>query len=62
MLWEDIIDPQAWMLPYYQNMTGAVNMQNKVEFLYDYRTNVELYPDFQKFLRDEKTPVLACWG
>jgi len=28
----------------------------------DYKTNVALYPTFQKYFRDHKPPLLAVWG
>lgn len=28
----------------------------------DYASNVQLYPQFQKYLRDSNVPVLAIWG
>ncbi|MGR3621056.1 alpha/beta fold hydrolase [Pseudophaeobacter sp.] len=29
---------------------------------YDYRTNVDLYPDFQEFFRTHQPPTLIVWG
>ncbi|KAF2094190.1 alpha/beta hydrolase fold protein [Rhizodiscina lignyota] len=29
---------------------------------YDYRTNVELYPKFQEWMRNSQVPLLAVWG
>lgn len=34
----------------------------QLDLFYDYRTNLPLYPDFQKYLRESKVPVLAVWG
>ena len=34
-------------------------MQN--DLILDYRTNVALYPEFQKYLRDNQPPLLAVW-
>ena len=28
----------------------------------DYKSNVALYPTFQKYFRDHKPPTLAVWG
>ena len=28
----------------------------------DYRNNVKLYPEFQKYFTDSKVPILAAWG
>jgi pimeloyl-ACP methyl ester carboxylesterase len=30
--------------------------------LYDYRTNLPLYPDFQAFFRKYQPPTLIVWG
>ena len=35
-------------------------MQN--DLILDYRSNVALYPEFQKYLRDNQPPLLAVWG
>lgn len=34
----------------------------QLDMLYDYRTNVPLYPAFQKFFRDHRPPTLIVWG
>ena len=31
-------------------------------YFYDYRTNVPLYPEFQKFFRKNQPPTLIVWG
>jgi pimeloyl-ACP methyl ester carboxylesterase len=33
-----------------------------LDLFYDYRTNVELYPKFQEFLRQRKPPTIIVWG
>lgn len=38
------------------------NRDIQLDLFYDYRTNVPLYPDFQKFFRDRKPPMLIVWG
>jgi pimeloyl-ACP methyl ester carboxylesterase len=38
------------------------NKDIQLDLLYDYRTNVDLYPKFQKYFRDSDVPVLAVWG
>ncbi len=42
------------------NRTGSVETQ--LDLLYDYRTNVALYPTFQQYFRTSAVPVLAVWG
>jgi pimeloyl-ACP methyl ester carboxylesterase len=33
-----------------------------LDLLYDYRTNVDLYPEWQAWMRKTKVPLLAIWG
>ena len=33
-----------------------------LDLFYDYRTNVELYPKWQKFLRERQPKTLIFWG
>ncbi len=37
---------------------GAIQM----ELIYDYRTNLEAYPTWQKWLREHQLPTLVIWG
>jgi len=38
------------------------NKEIQLDLFYDYRTNVPLYPQFQKFFRERKPPTLIVWG
>ncbi|MFV3131946.1 alpha/beta fold hydrolase [Niveispirillum sp. KHB5.9] len=38
------------------------NKDIQLDLFYDYRTNVPLYPDFQKFFRTQRPPTLIVWG
>lgn len=38
------------------------NQEVQLDLLYDYRTNLELYPTFQEYFRTSDVPVLAAWG
>jgi len=38
------------------------NEKIQLALFYDYRTNVELYPQFHKWLRESQVKVLAVWG
>jgi pimeloyl-ACP methyl ester carboxylesterase len=38
------------------------NKDIQLDLFYDYRTNVPLYPDFQKFFREHRPPTLIVWG
>lgn len=39
-----------------------MNVDIQLDILYDYRTNVALYPAFQQFFRTKQPPLLAVWG
>ena len=39
---------------------GAKQVQ--LDLFYDYRTNVELYPKWQAFLRDKQPKTIIFWG
>lgn len=55
------IEPEAYHLDYaLLQRPGAIDAM--VDLFYDYRTNVNMYPEFQKMLRDKKPPLLAAWG
>lgn len=57
----DSIDPAAYILDEaLLNRPGQSAIQ--VGLFYDYKTNIELYPSFQKFLRESNIPVLLTWG
>jgi pimeloyl-ACP methyl ester carboxylesterase len=38
------------------------NKDVQLDLLYDHRTNVPLYSQFQQFFRDRKPPTLIVWG
>ena len=58
----DLLDPETWNFNYLQNIQGSNNSERQLDLLYDYRTNVRLYPKFHEFLRTSKVPILAVWG
>jgi pimeloyl-ACP methyl ester carboxylesterase len=45
-----------------QLMDRPGNVEKQIDLLLDYRTNIKLYPVFQKYFRDRKPPILAVWG
>ncbi|KAI4143205.1 MAG: hypothetical protein L6R39_004665, partial [Caloplaca ligustica] len=57
----DKIQPESYYLDQ-ALMERPGNKDVQLDLLYDYRTNVPLYPDFQKWIRESKVPVLAMWG
>jgi len=38
------------------------NNEIQLDLFYDYRTNLPLYPEFQKYFRESNVPLLAAWG
>ncbi|KAF2435630.1 alpha/beta-hydrolase [Tothia fuscella] len=38
------------------------NADIQLDLLYDYRTNLPLYPKFQEYFRNSQVPLLAVWG
>jgi pimeloyl-ACP methyl ester carboxylesterase len=38
------------------------NDEIQLDLFKDYASNIELYPTFQKYLREHRPPVLATWG
>lgn len=56
-----LIAPESYTLDqHFLNRPGADEIQ--LDFLKDYRTNVELYPKFQEYFRAYKPNFLAVWG
>ena len=43
-------------------VAGPRNLRIQLDLFYDYRTNVALYPAWQKFLRDTQPKTLIFWG
>ncbi|GGG58100.1 alpha/beta fold hydrolase [Paenibacillus radicis (ex Gao et al. 2016)] len=43
-------------------MSRPGNDEKQLDLIFDYQTNVKLYPDFQKYLQEHQPPLLAVWG
>ena len=43
-------------------MAGPTNLRIQLDLFYDYRHNPELYPTWQKFLRDTQPKTVIFWG
>jgi pimeloyl-ACP methyl ester carboxylesterase len=55
------ISPDNWnMDAYFLDRAKARRVQ--LEFFYDYRKNVELYPAWQAYLRDTQPKTIIYWG
>jgi pimeloyl-ACP methyl ester carboxylesterase len=56
-----MVSPDGYSLDnFYLSRPGALEPQ--LDLFGDYKTNVALYPSFQKYFRDHKPPLLAVWG
>lgn len=57
----ELISPDNWNMDFrFMERTNARRVQ--MDLFYDYRTNVELYPKWQGFLRKHQPKTLIFWG
>jgi len=57
----ELISPDNWNMDFrYMERPNARTVQ--MEFFYDYRTNVGLYPEWQEFLRTRQPETILFWG
>jgi pimeloyl-ACP methyl ester carboxylesterase len=57
----EIISPDNWNMDFrFMERPNARRIQ--MDLFYDYRTNVELYPKWQEFLRHHQPKSLIFWG
>ena len=56
-----LLDPSTWTLDQV-GLDRPGNPELQLDMLYDYRTNLPLYPDFQAFFRKYQPPTLIVWG
>jgi pimeloyl-ACP methyl ester carboxylesterase len=56
-----LISPDNWNMDLqFLERSGARQIQ--LDFFYDYRTNVSLYPEWQAFLRTQRPRTIIFWG
>ena len=55
------LSPDAWTLDS-ALLARAGNDEIQLDLFGDYQSNVALYPEFQKYLRTRRPPLLAVWG
>jgi pimeloyl-ACP methyl ester carboxylesterase len=54
-------DPDLWTDEcYFLNQPGQAEIQS--DLFYDYRTNVDSYPKWQKWMRERQPRLLVLWG
>lgn len=57
----DLISPDNWTMDlHFLERPNAKRVQ--LDLFYDYRTNVDLYPAWQAFLREQQPVTLILWG
>ncbi|KAI1764992.1 Alpha/Beta hydrolase protein [Hypoxylon sp. FL1150] len=56
-----LIQPETYYLDQ-ALMDRPGNKEIQLDMLYDYRTNVDLYPKFHEYFRSSGVPILAVWG
>jgi pimeloyl-ACP methyl ester carboxylesterase len=57
----ELISPDNWNMDlHFLERPNAKRVQ--LDLFYDYRTNVELYPAWQAFLRERQPETLVVWG
>lgn len=56
-----VVAPESYTLDYaLMQRPGNSNIQ--IDLFWDYRTNLELYPQFHVYFRKSQVPLLAVWG
>jgi pimeloyl-ACP methyl ester carboxylesterase len=55
------VSPDGYSLDnFYLSRQGVVDVQ--LDLFGDYKSNVALYPEFQRYFRTHRPPLLAAWG
>jgi pimeloyl-ACP methyl ester carboxylesterase len=57
----ELISPDNWNMDFHF-MERPQARRVQLEFFYDYRTNVTLYPEWQGFLRTRQPKTIIFWG
>lgn len=56
-----LLSPDAWNLDQ-ARLDRAGNQEIQLDLFYDYRNNLPLYPQWQRYFREHKPPMLVVWG
>lgn len=57
----ELLSPDSWTLDW-ERMSRPGNIELQLDLFYDYRTNVDLYPQFHEYFRKHQPPTLVTWG
>ena len=58
----ELISPDNWNSDYYVTLQRPHGRQLQMDLFYDYRSNVQLYPEWQSYLRTVQPKTLIFWG
>lgn len=53
--------PDTWTLDW-DKLSRSGNAEAQIDLFGDYKSNVDLYPEFQRFFREHRPPTLILWG
>jgi pimeloyl-ACP methyl ester carboxylesterase len=56
-----LLSPDAWNHDQ-SRLDRAGNQEIQLDLFYDYRNNLPLYPQWQRYFREHKPPMLVVWG
>lgn len=56
-----LVSPDAWNHDQ-AGLDRPGNQEIQLDLFYDYRTNLPLYPQWQRYFRERKPPMLVLWG
>ncbi|TKR30465.1 alpha/beta hydrolase [Luteimonas gilva] len=56
-----LVSPDAWTVDQ-ARLDRAGNQDIQLDLFYDYRNNLPLYPQWQRYFRERKPPMLVLWG
>lgn len=56
------VSPDGYSLDLYYATTIPDYAEKQSDLIFDYQNNVNLYPEFQKYLREHQPKLLAIWG
>lgn len=56
------VSPDGYSLDLYYAVTINDYAEKQSDLIFDYQNNVNLYPEFQNYLREHQPKLLAIWG
>ncbi|MEU9504838.1 alpha/beta hydrolase [Micromonospora sp. NPDC048170] len=57
----DRVAPETWHLDQ-AGLDRPGNAEIQLQLFWDYQFNLDVYPDFQRYLREHRPPTLVTWG